>query len=62
MHDSPYSSPEITELGAAAEITEDGTSPVAEVPGTGVYYDASKGQREDDSGDESESESESEST
>ncbi len=44
---SRYSSPEIADVGSAAEITEDFSTPVAEVPGSGRYYDASAGDRED---------------
>ncbi len=40
---SPYSSPELVELGGAAELTERiKNSIVADWPGSGDYYDASK--------------------
>jgi hypothetical protein len=45
---SRYSSPEIAEIGSAAEITEDITTPVAEgYGGSGKYYDSSKADREE---------------
>jgi len=50
---SRYSSPEIADVGSAAEITEDITTPVAEgYGGSGKYYDASKGDREEAPPDE----------
>jgi hypothetical protein len=45
---SRYSSPEIADVGSAAEITEDITTPVAEgYGGSGKWYDASAGIREE---------------
>jgi hypothetical protein len=46
---SRYTSPEIAEIGSAAEITEDIRTPVAEgYGGSGKYYDASAGDREEE--------------
>jgi hypothetical protein len=58
---SRYSSPEIAEIGSAAEITEDISSPVTEgYAGSGKYYDSSKADREEETpaegGDSSSSE------
>jgi hypothetical protein len=50
---SRYSSPEIADIGSAAEVTEDITTPVAEgYGGSGKYYDASKSDREEEAPEE----------
>jgi len=51
---SAYSSPEIVSLGDATEITESGGTPVAETPGSGTYYDSSRGTLEEAPADEAE--------
>jgi hypothetical protein len=59
---SRYSSPEIAEIGSAAEITEDITTPVAEgYAGSGKWYDSSAADREEAPPEESSEETSSES-
>jgi hypothetical protein len=41
MHKRYYHTPELVPLGTVLELTEGFTTPVAEVPGSGRYYDAS---------------------
>ncbi len=48
MSERSYTTPEVVKLGDAIELTEGGGSPVAEVAGSGNYYNANPPSAQDE--------------